>query len=94
MDFHLYFADAEGRRILVTPWRMIANEGGLQELTAQQLGLQHYSQVVDDAAAFYRTAGIRSAVLLYEVSTSGAAGPAMVGSLWLQGPLGPGGAPG
>ena len=91
MNFHLYFADVDGRRILVTPWRMVANEGGLREVSAAQLAFEHYRAVADDAAAFYRTAGARSAVLLYEVDSHGrSSGPAMVGSFWLDGPMGPG----
>lgn len=90
MDFYLYFADLEGRRVLVTPWRMVPNEGGLQEVSPVQLAMKPYAAVVEDAAAFFRTAGARSAVLLYEIQTTGTAGPAMVGSFWLQGPLGPG----
>ncbi len=86
-SYRYYFADIDGRRVLVTPWPMLANEGRLEELSEEQLTLPHYRAVVDDATHFYGSAGARSAVLLYEVETQGTGQPAMVGSFWLTGPL-------
>lgn len=81
---NLYFADAEGWRLLVTPWPMLANEGGLKELSPEQLAMPHYAAVKADAERFYRSAGGQAAVLLYRADN---VYPEMVGSFWLQGPF-------
>ncbi|WP_127803933.1 hypothetical protein [Hydrogenophaga sp. NH-16] len=38
-----YFADLVGRRVLVTPWMMLANEDGLQELSDAHRQMPHYA---------------------------------------------------
>lgn len=86
---NIYFADRDGWRLLVTPWPMLCNEGGLQELTSEQCTLPQYSAVLDDAAAFYRTAGAGSALVFYEVQSGLPGAPVMVGTFWLTGPFGP-----
>ena len=89
MELNYYFAYRAGERIQVTPWPMISNEGGFQELTGEQRGFPHYRAVVDDAEAFFRTAGESGGVALYNVQRISLNSPAMVGSLWFKGPLGP-----
>jgi hypothetical protein len=84
MDLNVYFADNDGWNLLVTPWPMLTNEGGLKELTSEQLAIPRYAEVQADAEHFYRTAGANAAVLLYR---SDGHQPAMMGSLWLTGPL-------
>lgn len=88
MNPHFYFADYGGWRVLVTPWPMIQNAEGLVELSATQLASAEYAELKSDAEHFYRSAGERSAVLLYDVrSRISNKGPDMVASLWLRGPL-------
>lgn len=81
---NLYFADLDGWRLLVTPWPMVLNEGGLKELSSEQLAMPHYAAAKADAEHFYRRAGAHAAVLLYRLD---GVHPEMVGSFWLQGPF-------
>lgn len=76
---HLYLADVDGWRVLVTPWPMVPNEGGLVEVRGEDLEREPYRRVVEDGVLFYRTAGPRAAVLLYDTAPHESTGPAMVG---------------
>jgi hypothetical protein len=63
---------------------MLANEGGLKEVSPHQLATPHYAAVKSDAEHFYRSASANTAVLLYRADN---VYPEVVGGFWLQGPF-------